>query len=130
MMLTTGGQRVAAFVIVAVTLLTPPERIETLREFYHRCRPPGWWKPVVNELDADARRALRQETITDLIDCALGIVFATSAILAVISPLGRHWLIFAAALAACALSGGLFIARWARRGVFRALSVEAEVKKG
>jgi solute:Na+ symporter, SSS family len=117
-------------VIVAVTLLTPPERIETLREFYRRCRPPGWWKPVVNELDAGERRAIRKETITDLIDCALGVAFATSAILAVISPLGRHWLSFVAALAACALSGGLFIARWARRGVFRSLSVEAEVKKG
>lgn len=117
-------------VIVAITLLTPPERIETLREFYHRCRPPGWWKPVVNELDAGTRRAIGQETITDLIDCALGVAFATSAILAVISPLGKHWLIFVAALAACALSGGSFIARWARRGVFRSLSVEAEVKKG
>jgi SSS family transporter len=112
-------------VIVALTLLTPPERIETLREFYRRCRPPGWWKPVVNELDADEQRVIRQETITDLIDCALGIAFAASAILAVISPLGRHWLTFAAALAACAVSGGLFIARWARRGVFRSLAAES-----
>jgi SSS family solute:Na+ symporter len=116
-------------VIIAVTLLTPPERIETLREFYHRCRPPGWWGPVANELDADEWLAIRQETIADLIDCALGIAFAASAILAVISPLGRHWLIFVAALSACAVSGGLFIARWARRGVFRSLSAEAEVKK-
>ncbi|MGE0132843.1 MAG: hypothetical protein AB7U82_32595 [Blastocatellales bacterium] len=111
-------------VIVTVTLLTPPERIETLREFYRRCRPPGWWKPVVNELNADERRSIRRETITDLIDCALGIAFATSAILAVISPLGKHWLIFAVALAACAVSGGWFIARWARRGVFRSLSTD------
>jgi SSS family transporter len=118
-------------VIVAVTMLTPPERIETLREFYRRCRPPGWWKPALDELDADERRAIREETITDLIDCALGIAFATSAILAVISPLGRHWLIFAAASSACVLSGGLFIARWARRGVFRSLSSEkVEAKEG
>ena len=116
-------------VIVAVTLLTPPERIETLREFYHRCRPPGWWRPVANELDAEERLAIRRETIADLIDCALGIAFAASAILTVISPLGRHWLIFGVALSACAVSGGLFIARWARRGVFRSLAAKAEVKE-
>lgn len=118
-------------VIVAVTLLTPPERIETLREFYRRCRPPGWWKPALDELDEGERSAVRRETITDLIDCALGVAFATSAILAVISALGRHWLTFAAALAVCAASGGRFIARWARRGVFRSLSAgEVEAKEG
>jgi hypothetical protein len=40
----------------------------------------------------------------------------------IISPLGRHWAIFAIALTMCLISGGLFIARWSRRGVFRSLS--------
>jgi SSS family solute:Na+ symporter len=113
-------------VIVVVSLLTPPERIETLREFYRRCRPPGFWKPVVHEFGVEERRAIRQDTVTDLIDCVLGIVFCTASILAVISPLGRHWMIFAGALLIGALSGGLFIARWARRGVFRALSNDSQ----
>ncbi|MDQ3687050.1 MAG: hypothetical protein M3430_15860 [Acidobacteriota bacterium] len=112
-------------VIIAVTYLTRPERIETLREFYGRCRPPGWWGPVVNDFSPEVRRAIRQETLTDIIDCALGVVFCTAAILAVISPLGRHWGVFIAALLIGLLSGGLFIARWARRGVFRSLSNEA-----
>ena len=112
-------------VIVAVSLLTPPERIETLREFYRRCRPPGWWHPVLSEMGADERQAIRQETVTDLIDCVLGIVFCTASILAVISPLGRHWMIFAGALLIGALSGGLFIARWAKRGVFSSLSSDS-----
>jgi hypothetical protein len=86
---------------------------------------------VVQELDAGERHAIRREMITDLIDSALGIAFAASAILAVISPLGKHWLIFAAALAMCAVSGGLFIARWVRRGVFRSLSAgRVEAEKG
>jgi SSS family transporter len=110
--------------IIAVTYLTPPERIETLREFYKRCRPPGLWGPVVADFDAEARREISRETLRDLTDCALGVVFCTAAILAVISPLGRHWWIFLAALAVGLLSGGLFIARWARRGVFRGLSAE------
>jgi SSS family solute:Na+ symporter len=110
--------------IVAVTYLTRPERIETLREFYARCRPPGFWGPVVKNFDHEVRREIRQETLTDVSDCILGIVFCTSAILAVISPLGRHWSIFAAALAVGLISGGLFIARWSRRGVFRSLSAK------
>jgi len=64
--------------------------------------------------------------MTDLIDCALGVVFCTAAIEAVISPLGRHWGIFIASLAIGLISGGLFIARWARRGVFRALSADGK----
>ena len=63
--------------------------------------------------------------MTDLIDCVLGIVFCTASILAVISPLGRHWLIFAGALLIGAVSGGLFIARWAKRGVFSSLSSDS-----
>jgi hypothetical protein len=113
--------------IVAVTYLTRPERIETLREFYARCHPPGFWGPVLKDFDPKVRREIRQETWTDVIDCALGVVFCTAAILAVISPLGRHWGIFAAAFAICLLSGGLFIARWSRRGVFRSLSSSAQV---
>jgi SSS family transporter len=109
-------------VIVVVSLLTPPERIETLREFYRRCRPPGWWQPVLSEFGVDERRAIRQETMTDLIDCVLGIVFCTASILAVISPLGKHWMIFAGALLIGGLSGGLFIGRWSKRGVFRSLA--------
>lgn len=114
--------------IVAVTYLTRPERIETLREFYARCRPPGFWGPVVKDFAPEVRREIRQETLTDIIDCGLGVVFCTSAIVAVISPLGRHWGIFAAALGVCLISGGLFIVRWSRRGVFRSLSSGSPVE--
>lgn len=109
--------------IVVITYLTPAEKIETLREFYKRCRPPGIWGPVVREFGGAEREQIRRETMTDLIDCALGVVFCAAAIEAVISLLGRHLGILAASLAIAVLSGGLFIARWARRGVFRALSV-------
>lgn len=112
--------------IITVTYLTRPERIETLREFYARCRPPGLWGPVVKDFSPEVRRTIRRETMTDVIDCALGIIFCTAAILAVISPLGRHWGIFAVALAIGLMSGGLFIARWSRRGVFRSLGVTSE----
>jgi SSS family transporter len=113
--------------IVLVTYLTPAERIETLREFYRRCRPPGLWSPVVREFRGEERQQIRRETMTDVIDCGLGIVFCTAAIEAVISPLGRHWGVFFASFAISILSGALFIGRWARRGVFRGLS-DAEAR--
>jgi len=119
-----------ALVILVVTYLTPPERIETLRKFYARCRPPGLWGPVVQDFSPAIRLAIRQETLTDLIDCVLGVVFCTAAILAIISPLGRHWAIFLAALTVGVTSGGLFIGRWARRGVFRSMSAGAITDKG
>jgi Na+/proline symporter len=112
--------------IFAITYLTRPERIETLSEFYRRCKPPGFWGPVVREFGREEREQIRRETITDLIDCFLGIVFCTAAILLVISLLGRHWIILAVSTLLCVLSGGLFILRWARRGVFRGLSEESQ----
>lgn len=111
-----------AAVIVIVTYLTPPERIETLREFYRRCRPPGLWGPVVKEFSPEVRSAIRTETLGDLIDCALGVCFATTAILAVISPMGQHGFIFGAAFIAALISGGFFIRRWMKRGIFHGLS--------
>jgi solute:Na+ symporter, SSS family len=107
--------------IIALSLLTPPENLETLRAFHQRCRPPGFWGPVTAEMSNAERDAIRKETLTDLGDCVLGIAFAAGAILAVISPLGRHWGIFMASAAFSLATGGWFMLRWARRGVFRAM---------
>jgi Na+/proline symporter len=107
---------------VVISLLTRPEPIETLRTFYGRCRPPGLWGPVVREFPAAERAAIRTETARDLIDCALGVIFATACIVAVVAPLGRHWTILGSSLAILLASGGLFIRRWARRGVFSGLA--------
>lgn len=112
--------------IIVITYLTPAERIETLREFYRRCRPPGFWGPVVREFNDEERKKIRRETMTDVVDCALGVIFCTAAIEAVISLLGRHWGVFAASVLVSIISGGLFIGRWARRGVFRGLVDEAQ----
>ncbi len=108
--------------IVVITLLTPAEKIDTLREFYRRCKPPGLWGPVVKDFDVEQRTQIRRETMTDLVDCVLGIAFCSAAIEAVISSLGRHWMVFVVSILVALLSGGLFILRWARRGVFRALA--------
>ena len=80
------------------------------------------WGPVVREFGAEEREQIRRETLTDLIDCALGVAFCSAAIVVVISMLARNWGILAASVAIAILSGGLFIFRWSRRGVFRGLA--------
>jgi solute:Na+ symporter, SSS family len=112
---------------VIVSLATRPEPIQTLREFHKRCRPPGRWGPVVDEFPEDVRRVIRRETTSDLVDCLLGVTFAAASIVAVVSPLGRHWEVFGASVALLVATGGLFIGRWTRRGVFRELQAHHDV---
>jgi solute:Na+ symporter, SSS family len=110
-----------ALTSVVVSLATRPESMETLTAFHHRCRPPGWWGPVLREFPAAERAEIRRETARDLVDCVLGVLFATSCIVAVVAPLGRHWTILAISAVVMLVSGGLFISRWSRRGVFSGL---------
>lgn len=108
-------------IIVLVTLLSRPESLETLRGFYRLCRPPGLWGPVTGEFSADEKRTIRRETISDILDCILGVVFCASAILSSISLFGRKYWIFSVAAAAFISSGTAFVTRWKRKGVFGGL---------
>jgi Na+/proline symporter len=108
-------------VITAVTLMTRPESLDTLKEFYRLCRPPGFWGPVTQEFSSDERRTIRRETISDIIDCFLGIVFCAGAILSSISLFGRKYMVFVIAVTAFLFCGGLFIFRWKKKGIFGGL---------
>src|SRR4029079_3688182 len=57
-----------AFTIVAISIVTRAECMETLREFYLRCRPPGLWGPVIASVGIEGRAAIRAETLRDLFD--------------------------------------------------------------
>lgn len=108
-------------VIVSVTLLTRPENMETLREFYRRCQPPGLWGPITKEFSTERIAKIKQETRRDIFDCFLGIVFCAGAILVSISLIARNYPVFVVALTGFILGGGLFILRWKKRGVFSSL---------
>jgi solute:Na+ symporter, SSS family len=69
-------------ILIAVTLATPPETTETLRRFYDRCRPPGFWGPIresTAEAAADARYAngLLVNSALGILAC-LGLVLTTN----------------------------------------------------
>jgi Na+/proline symporter len=108
-------------IIILVDLLTRPEKLEKLKDFYTRCRPPGFWGPVTDKMDLSIKQEQRTETRQDIMDSIIGIIFCVSSVIALTALFGRHMFIFLSTAALALLSGGIFLYCWSRRGVFRAL---------
>ncbi len=95
-------------VLVIATLATPPESKETLKRFYARCRPPGFWKPISNEVplpDNGEPTAGRM-----FADCMLGIVASLGLVLATNAVFVGDWVRFAVSLVVC-MSTGVWLLR-------------------
>jgi len=89
--------------LVTITLLTPPESKETLKEFYRRCRPPGFWKPVSRELTLpDTGEPGAGEL---MVDSLLGILASLGLVLATNAVFVGDWPRFFVSLALCAVAG-------------------------
>ena len=90
-------------VLIVVTLLTPPESMETLKRFYARCRPPGFWGPVRSQVQlADLGEPTAGRMFVDSmlgILASLGLVLATNAIYV------GDWPRFGASIAGCVVTG-------------------------
>lgn len=102
-------------VILAVTLLTPAENMETLERFYQRCRPPGLWGPVTSRLDGAARRRARADFVADLRACGYGAVLCGCMVAGLNGALaGRHVLLGISVLLGV-ISGWRFLGYWRRQ---------------
>jgi Na+/proline symporter len=88
--------------LIAVSLLTPPETEETLVRFYERCRPPGLWKTIRPKAapSAEGGQAVGPLAFSSLLGilACLGLVVMTNSLFA------RDGMLFAAG----ALGFGLF----------------------
>jgi len=113
-------------VIVLVTLLTPPERPEVLSEFYRRCKPPGFWRPVTQMLSLEENALAQHEMRLDVWNCVLGILFCLSAVALTTNLFGRHLLSSAGWAALAATAFYLFVRSWWERGIFRALQAGSQ----
>lgn len=74
------------------TYLTPATNINTLKSFYERVRPWGWWAPVYKALKEE-NKAIEKNTgfVSDMLNCLVGIVWQSSMILIPIYLLIRDY---------------------------------------
>lgn len=107
--------------ILVVTFLTRPEEKKILREFYRKCRPPGFWGPVTKELDSAENIKIKRNTITDITDCILGILFCGASVICVNSLVATNFILSIFTGITASASGFIFIRRWKRKGVFKSL---------
>lgn len=64
------------------TVCTPATNMETLKSFYYNVRPWGFWKPVYKALRAEDKQvAPNNDFISDMLNCAVGIIWQSSMIL-------------------------------------------------
>jgi SSS family solute:Na+ symporter len=74
---------ITTLVWLTVTFLTKPADIETLKDFYRRVRPLGWWGPVREALGEEEVRRLEWATWPELIlSCVVGVVFIFGSVVA------------------------------------------------
>ncbi len=79
-------------VLVLVTLLTPPESEETLKRFYARCRPPGFWGPISRQVQLPDNGEPSPASM--FIDSGLGIFASLCLVLATNAIFVGDWLRF------------------------------------
>jgi solute:Na+ symporter, SSS family len=96
----------AACLAVAVigSLVTKPTDMATLKEFYKKTRPWGFWGPVLNALREDEPGAQPNRNFgIDMVNVVIGIVWQTSmtasAIFLVIQEMEKFWLTAGLAIA-------------------------------
>jgi SSS family solute:Na+ symporter len=108
-------------VIITIDLFTRPEKFERLKEFYLKCRPPGFWAPVARQVSLELTGEQRKENIQDVIDCLLGSVCCLCSVAALTALFSKQGLVLIIAGGMTILSGILFLLRWRTKGVFKSL---------
>lgn len=107
--------------IVLIDLLTRPEKMGKLKEFYQKCRPPGLWGPVAEQAGIEPPAERKKENWRDIIDCFLGSLCCLCSVAGITALFGRQLLLFFITLVLSLISGGTFLLRWRERGIFRSL---------
>jgi hypothetical protein len=101
--------------VVLGALLTRPEPMEVLVDFYRTVRPPGFWGPVREQLDPQERSRFKEEWRADLTSAIAGLVFCAGLTVGTSACVTARWGWFAAALLTLVGAGGAFW-RAIRRG--------------
>jgi SSS family solute:Na+ symporter len=95
--------------LTTVTLLTPAESSETLKRFYQRCRPPGFWGPVRDPAGVPTAGIPPLGPLAG--NCLLGILVCLGIVLATNAVYLADWTTTFAGLAAVAICGTWLVRR-------------------
>jgi len=101
-------------VLIVTTLLTPPESKETLKRFYARCRPPGLWKPISQEVQLEDNGEPTTKHL--IIDSALGIIASLCLVLATNAIFVADWLRVIISVVVGVVSGAWLLKRILQSG--------------
>lgn len=90
---------------IITSLLTEPDDMEVLKNFYIKTRPWGFWQPVLAAAQQDNPNIMPNKDFTkDMLNCFVGIVWHTSLTAAPIFMVIQHWQNFAIAMVVAALT--------------------------
>ena len=98
--------------ILLVTLLTPPERMETLKRFYTKVRPMGFWGPVRKEVDPAIVSEAKKEAKSDLQAAFWGVVFCLSMLIAFVAICAGRYPEAALSGVVMVAGGYLYLTTW------------------
>jgi Na+/proline symporter len=78
--------------VVIGSLATRPTNMDTLKAFYLKTRPWGWWAPVHAALEAEGRKVAKNTDFArDCVNVAVGIVWQTALVAAPIFLIIQSW---------------------------------------
>ena len=97
---------------VAASILTPPTSLDTLKDFYRRIRPPGFWGPVKAAVLAEDPKTPIDSFAKDLLSAIIAGAALHCLFMSSCYACTKQWRAFAAALVAVALSAVVLYFTW------------------
>jgi Na+/proline symporter len=99
--------------VVVGSLATKPTSMETLKQFYLKTRPWGFWAPVHAAIEADGRAIQKNNDFArDVVNIAVGIVWQTALVAAPIFFVIQQWTPFFISLALIAATSVFLKISW------------------
>ena len=95
-------------ILIIATLLTPAES-RTLKRFYQRCRPPGFWGPIRPENESATVGI--PSTGRLIFNCTIGVLACLGLVLATNAIYVMDWITFAIGVSAALGFGGWLVRR-------------------
>lgn len=100
---------------VVGALVSEPDDMAVLKNFYQKTRPWGFWGPVHAALEREQPGLQRNSHfLRDMTNCLVGIVWHTGLTAAPVFMVIQHWLEFGLAVAVVILCSGFLYLNWYR----------------